>query len=443
VFSHTTFDLGTVGNTQQEFFVSGTAHAYAPNGAFGNNGKWHVVQTAHASYKTRIVVDRPLSNRNFNGTAVVEWLNVTGGVDASPDWLHLHDELIRDGYAWIGVSAQAASITALKNALVGDPVRYKSLSHPGDSFSYDIFSQAGLAVRDNASTVLPGLHLRRVLGAGESQSAFRLVTYVDAVHPVAHVYDGYLVHSRGGGGAALTQAPQPTVTPPSPTFIRNDLDVPVLQFETETDLITLGFLAARQPDTSRLRTWEVPGTAHFDDYGLQLGATDTGNLQAYEDWFSSMQHPTTQPNPAFTCPVPINSGPQTFVLRAAIAALEQWVVHGTQPPHSPRMETTGTPPHLVVDAAGIVRGGIRTPAVDAPVAVLSGLGQTGGSSSFCGIFGTTRPFSNAQLMARYHDHAGFEFAWGLATVNAANAGFLLPTDAVYLFLAGAQSNVLQ
>ena len=28
-----------------------------------------------------------------------------------------------------------------------------------------------------------------------------MVTYIDAIHPLAHVYDGYLVHSRGSGGA--------------------------------------------------------------------------------------------------------------------------------------------------------------------------------------------------------------------------------------------------
>ena len=34
-----------------------------------------------------------------------------------------------------------------------------------------------------------------------------MVTYIDAVHPLVHVYDGFLVHSRGAGGAALSQAP--------------------------------------------------------------------------------------------------------------------------------------------------------------------------------------------------------------------------------------------
>ena len=131
------------------------------------------------------------------------------------------------------MSAQAVGLNATKTA---DPVRYASLSHPGDSFSYDIFSQAGEAVRRDAARVLGGLKPKRVLAAGESQSAGRMVTYIDAVHPLARVYDGFFVHSRGGGGALLSQAPQETAPAPNPTLIRDDLDVPVLVFQTETDV---------------------------------------------------------------------------------------------------------------------------------------------------------------------------------------------------------------
>ena len=56
---------------------------------------------------------------------------------------------------------------------------------------------------------LGDLVYERMIAVGESQSAFRLVTYVNAIHPLVHLYDGFLIHSRGGGGAALSQAPQP------------------------------------------------------------------------------------------------------------------------------------------------------------------------------------------------------------------------------------------
>ena len=99
------------------------------------------------------------------------------------------------------------------------------------------------------------------------------------------------------------------------------------------------------------------------------------------------------------------------------------------------------PPQFAVDTDGMVLGGIRTPAVDAPIAKLSGLGQTG--TSFCFLFGTTVPFTEAQLVAKYHSHAGFAFAWTSATLKAAFSGFVEPEDAFALWIAGVRSDILQ
>ena len=66
-------------------------------------------------YKTRAVVYRPIDPKKFNGTVIVEWLNVSGGLDANPDWTLTHNELIRDGFAWVGVSAQAVGVNQLRN----------------------------------------------------------------------------------------------------------------------------------------------------------------------------------------------------------------------------------------------------------------------------------------------------------------------------------------
>ena len=117
---------------------------------------------ATAPYTTRVVVRRPINPNKFNGTVVVEWLNVTGLADAGPDWTLTHNELIRDGFAWVGVSAQQVGVERGQERrpvtpIAGDPVRYATLSHPGDSFSYDIFSQAGQAIRDHV-----GADARRV-----------------------------------------------------------------------------------------------------------------------------------------------------------------------------------------------------------------------------------------------------------------------------------------
>jgi len=199
----TSFDPAVVGYRQSEVFLSGTASAYEMTAPAVNDGKYTAVATSSAPYTTRAVVMRPVNPHRFNGTVVVEWLNVSGGADAGPDWTLGHDELIREGFVWVGVSAQKVGVDALESAdpTRGDAVRYANLSHPGDNYSYDIFSQAGQAIRDNARTILGGLKPKKIIAVGESQSAIRLVTYIDAVHPLARVYDGFLVHSRAGGAA--------------------------------------------------------------------------------------------------------------------------------------------------------------------------------------------------------------------------------------------------
>jgi len=441
IFGHTTFDLATVGYSRSEFFVQGTAFSYLSATALAPNGKWSVSPSAQAGYKTRFLVNRPINDSKFNGTVIVEWINVTGTVDASPGWMLMHNELIRRGYVWIGVSAQAVGANALKlPPPFGDPARYASISHPGDSYSYDMFSQAGQAIRDNAGTILNGLRVKKIIAFGESQSAARLTTYIDGVHPLVRVYDGFLVHSRiFPNGAPLSQAPLTDVQTPTPTLIRDDLREPVLVFNTESDV---GGFVARQPDTNKFRLWEVAGTAHFDLYGLSYGAVDTGNRQGVQNWFNTLRNPPAQPSPNHTCNFPANNGPQTFVLRAALSHLNRWVTSGILPPTSPRLEVTNLNPlTFAVDANGNAKGGIRTPAVDAPLAKLSGVGNTGTQSCF--LFGLTVPFTQAELAARYGTHNKFVAKWLQATSSAAVKGFLVPEDAVDLSAVGAQSNVLE
>jgi len=52
------------------------------------------------------MVRRPIDPERFNGTVVVEWINVTGGTDINPGWMLLRRQILRDDYAYVGVSAQ-------------------------------------------------------------------------------------------------------------------------------------------------------------------------------------------------------------------------------------------------------------------------------------------------------------------------------------------------
>ena len=80
----TSFDPDVIGYEQSEVVLSGTASAYEPSAPLGTDGKYSVAATSTAPYTTRAVVMRPIKPRRFNGTVVVEWLNVSGGADAGP-----------------------------------------------------------------------------------------------------------------------------------------------------------------------------------------------------------------------------------------------------------------------------------------------------------------------------------------------------------------------
>ena len=153
-----------------------------------------------------------------------------------------------------------------------------------------------------------------------------LTTYVNAVDPLARIYDGFLVHSRFGpaaplDGVSIFEDPQ-TNTPQAIPF-RADLRVPLVSVITETDLlggVRHGYYFARQPDNQWLRVWEIPGTAHADNYTIQVAPIDTGSAPL-EDIVAAYAPTNTlmgQELGHF-----INFAPQHhYVLQAAVASLE-------------------------------------------------------------------------------------------------------------------------
>ena len=100
---------------------------------------------------------------------------------------------------------------------------------------------------------------------------------------------------------------------------------------------------------------------------------------------------------------------------------------GKPPSSSPRLELNDDDSDYLYDDLGNTLGGIRTPYVDAPSAVLRGEANLG--NSFCFLFGTTSLFSAEQMASLYVDEAGFVAAVTEATNSAVAAGFLLQEDA--------------
>ncbi len=283
---------------EEEFFFEGSANRYTtPPGATG------AIVDGNHSYRSRLIVRRPRSASAFNGTAIIEWNNVTPGHDLDIDWLQSHDYWMRSGYVWVGVSAQRVGVEALK---VWNARRYGSLdvtdggTITNDDLSYDVFAQAAQAVRSAGGRpgvdLLGGLRVQRLFATGHSQSATRLATYVNSVHPLAPIFDAVVVH--GGGGR-----------------IRDDPGtVKVWKLLSETDVIS-SQAPLRQPDTASFRSWEVAGDSHVDQQFVassrKLSARD-GNPVA----------PGVTPGRARGTPVP--SPPQAAGGTQPARPLVQW-----------------------------------------------------------------------------------------------------------------------
>ena len=408
-------ELTAAGYVEEEHFIGGPATAYGPVGPWLPDGRWQAQPTTSARFLTRILVRRPADPDAFNGVVVVEWLNVTSGRDLDGVFRPTHTELLDKGYAWVGVSVQKVGVDDLKRR---DPDRYAALNHPGDNYAYDILTRAGRIVADPASPVLGGLHPEVVLAAGASQSASGLLTYVNAVQPVAGVYDGFLLVSHLGGGMALSTG---AAMPPSP-IVRTDGDAAVLDVQLETDLVVFRTHLNRQDDNPRFRLWEFAGSSHIGEYGRSL---------------------TWPPNPSVPgdpCTVRINSAPAFALGKASLAALAAWTTTGVAPPSAPRLQLAdpSAPDPVARDQYGNALGGIRYPHVEVPIARVDGLPNSAASSDpiqafICRLSGRTLPFTAAQLAELYPTSEAYLGRFRAA----ANQGFLLRDDVKVLEAAAA------
>jgi hypothetical protein len=434
------FDLAAVGYSTHEHFVTGTASAYADVRPRDPNGEWDVAPTRTADFTTRLVVYRPADPARSNGTVMVEWLNVTGGLDVPAVWMPTHRHLVRDGYTWVGVSIQQVGIEG-GGVMPGfglrqtAPDRYESLQHPGDAFAFDMFTQIGRALRSELEQTY-ALRVERVIAVGASQSAIYLTTYVNSIDAREAVFDAFLLQGRAGAASAIEgwafgDGAERRARLAGRDHIRADVRVPVMVVQSETDVLgRLAYLPARQPDGERFRLWEVAGAAHCDTYFLCASPHDSGALPV-EELAALIARADSSGIPTA---VPVNSGPHMhYVLQGAVDALDRWLRDGVAPASAPRLEVDdrGT---LRVDDAGIGRGGVRTPWVDAPNAVLSGLGQPGDMTE---LFGTTRPLDEAVRRQRYpRGRADYLDRFGESTRGGVDNGFLLAADAAEIDALG-------
>jgi hypothetical protein len=439
-FSAALVDLESLGYRQQEFVVEGTANSFRPVGPLGFDGRWNVENASTAPFRTRILVTAPVDPSKFNGTVLAEWNNVSAGFE-----IMVADapELFERGYSHVGISAQYVGVHGHRDGPMGltawDPQRYETLTHPGDRYSYDIFTQSARLLRPDrptqAADPLYGLTVEKLVALGHSQSAGRLASYVNAIVPREPLFDAVMLATYFGAGADIdsdalfdARAIDPSVPRQFPvgTRLRDDLEIPIMVVNSETEV--LPSLPVRQPDRDRFRWWEIAGTAHVNTPHMAVIMA-----KVRRDGLS-------MPVPAEVGDIPpmcAVSWKPVFI--AAIEHLSRWMRVGPPPPSQPLIEVAGNPPELVRDEYGIARGGIRLPDVEVPLAAHTG---HNGLNGMMILNGASAPFSPEVLHRLYHDKHDYVARYDQAIKRALDAGVILPVSAKQLRSQAEQTALL-
>lgn len=421
----------TVAPLQQQGFIESERFIKGQAGRYRIKDAMQDAQRIDGSnpYVTRILVRRPTDPARFNGTVVVEWLNVTLDQDIDFVFGATRELMLREGYAWIGVSAQHNGVDAMKR---WNPARYSALNvtasnidpvdgslidppNPlimakgGDVLAWDIFSQVGALAKAGNTELLGGLKAKKVIAAAESQSTLKVSTYYNSIQPLHHVYDGFLFYDRSA-------------------TLRSDVDAKTIAIGTE--IFTALMKSAPQPDTDHQRWWEINGASHFsldeiEHYVDPMIKRDAAFRDA-QGKAMTLSEITAKNGPC--TPATIYSRvPNGDVMKAALKALNTWINGGAAPARMPRFVVDNqTPPQYVRDADNQIVGGIRTAAQDAPMARNAGIGK---GPWFCGPSGNHVDLTAAELCQRYSSHESYVDHVKAAVAVNVRQGVVLPEEA--------------
>lgn len=402
-FASSIVDLSPHGYREEEYFLSGTARCWVPRSGTrtGQDGMWAAQPIgAPQLYKTRLLARIPPPDR-FSGTVVVEWMQELFGTERDIFFRWNAEMLLRAGIAWIGVSLHHEGVDGpAPNSLVNwDPQRYGSLTIPDSSLGYDILSQAARCLHD-----LPGLgegKVKTLLAAGNSLSAWRLSTYVNAVQPVEQIFDGFFLQDF----RQKTVQDREDAAFPHDRYVRSDAISPVLML----NMTPAAMRSADQPAGHMLRRWEPAGAAHTNTFLMARTAVaeerDTGTIIT-------------------CCPEDYaNAIPSQYFSGAAIEALVRWARDKKAPQDFAPIDLASAGGAPALDEYGNVTGGMRHPWVDVPVARYGWEGECVGGS------GRTYPFPSSRLARLYDGPQDYHQKFAVAVRRAVRDGIILPHDA--------------
>jgi hypothetical protein len=427
-------DLAAHGYVEEELQLTGTATVWHHPDARGPS----VPRTAGVPFRTRVLVRRPADPGAASGFVQVEPLHPD--LDSALIWNAVHPWLLREGHAWVGVTAFAHLAAQLRDEI--DPARYAGLEIPEEGQHYEIVAAAVRALV--AGDLGPVRADRIVLGGMSATGSFCRIFLQEGFHERLTgddgrpLVDGYLIGiSSGGAGAAgypplCAGDPEPPADDPRRTVRGHGAVVFEVLSETESETHAGVTRDDSDADDDRYRLYQVAGTAHIEARDSVLT-----NIQQYEEAGGR--------RPAFTVIEQRSDARLDLYLCGALAAMRTWIDGGEPAPHGERLRVRPGTEELERDADGIALGGIRPPWVQVPTAAYAPHGTPsdecepppawmpfGRPEMLARLVGTMRPFAVTEILRRYGSRAGYLRRFAAAARAQADARFLLPEDAELL-----------
>jgi hypothetical protein len=267
-----------------------------------------------------------------------------------------------------------------------------------------------------------GLNVDRIFAAGWSQSAVRLASYHNSIHPLAGVFDAFIL--VGFDGKVLMP-------------LRADLAVKVFKLLSETNVagnsiaISQALLRDQEPNTDHFRRWEVAGAAHL----------------GYHEFEEALPLQTRDGLPAvpLACDAPpLSRIPIHFVLNAVYDHTVDWVKHDVAPPVGDDIEVASMGVQVSViarDSFGNALGGIRLSQHAVPTATNTGLNTPVAATGYCRYVGSYVPFDGETLDALYPTHQAYLGLVIAATHKTQKRGFIDGADAAATLREAAKSDI--
>lgn len=444
-FQRTPLDLSTVGYTEREYLLGGTASAYQ----YANPGNAADDSVAPfgtpVSYTNRILVRAPSDPSKFSGNVVVELLNDNLVADNTSVWAVSEPYIVGNGDAWVGLTSAPSGIASLKSYA---PARYTALTWPQTSGAascsntaaaepgliFDQLTQLGTLLKQtsNPANPLAGYAVGKTFVSGYSGGASTLLTYDRVFGLNSSLFDGYLL-AAGGFRAALNVCESSNQVSARTAPARSTV-VPVMQIQTASELtIAAAFMQTIPSGTdsdasdNRYRRYDIAGTAHVNGtlYYAQPQAADLAKSGGTTFTLPQLQSVCGDPAAAT-----LTTFPDHYAYDAIWSALEKWSRNSTVPPHATRLTLTNS---------GYPIGGWRTPAVDVPtqqytpgminVALLL---KNNSAGTLCALTGYQQAIPSATLSALYPTQTAYARKVASDAQTLQTGGFLTQADAAAL-----------